>query len=230
MEMARRTRSLQLGSLETMPEVFANPQFKARGFWRTLEHPETGRAFAYPGPFARFAATPIAYRRRPPGDWRAQSRRSTSMKWGLSEERMRELQADGNYLMADEKPLSGVKICDFTWAMAAPAATRVLADFGATVVRIEPINRFDAGRTMPPFRNNEPGPENSAMWSNMGAGKLEHRTLTWAALPPAASRSTWCDGRACAWNHSRPARCASGGSITNRCAGCGPTSSCSAAA
>ncbi len=25
---------------------------------------------------------------------------------------------------------------------------------------------------MPPFRNNEPGPENSAMWSNMGAGKL----------------------------------------------------------
>lgn len=74
--------------------------------------------------------------------------------------------------MANEKPLEGVKICDFTWAMAAPAATRVLADFGATVVRIEPIDRFDAGRTMPPFRNNEPGPENSAMWSNMGAGKL----------------------------------------------------------
>jgi benzylsuccinate CoA-transferase BbsF subunit len=74
--------------------------------------------------------------------------------------------------MADEKPLSGVRICDFTWAMAAPAATRVLADFGATVVRIEPTVRLDAGRTMPPFRNNEPGVENSAMWSNMGAGKL----------------------------------------------------------
>jgi len=74
--------------------------------------------------------------------------------------------------MANEKPLDGVRICDFTWAMAAPAATRVLADFGATVVRIEPVDRFDAGRTMPPFRNNEPGPENSAMWSNMGAGKL----------------------------------------------------------
>ena len=74
--------------------------------------------------------------------------------------------------MTDEKPLSGVRICDFTWAMAAPGATRVLADFGATVVRIEPTNRYDAARTQPPFRNDETGPENSAMWSNMGAGKL----------------------------------------------------------
>ncbi len=74
--------------------------------------------------------------------------------------------------MTVEKPLLGVRICDFTWVMAAPAATRVLADFGATVVRIEPAIRYDPGRTQPPFRNNEVGPENSAMWSNMGAGKL----------------------------------------------------------
>jgi benzylsuccinate CoA-transferase BbsF subunit len=74
--------------------------------------------------------------------------------------------------MADEKPLSGVRICDFTWAMAAPMATRLLADFGATVVRIEPHNRYDAARTQPPFRNNEQGAENSAMWSNCDAGKL----------------------------------------------------------
>jgi crotonobetainyl-CoA:carnitine CoA-transferase CaiB-like acyl-CoA transferase len=74
--------------------------------------------------------------------------------------------------MADEKPLAGVRICDFTWVMAAPAATRILADFGALVVHIEPTFRFDAARTQPPFRNDEPGVENSAMWSNVGAGKL----------------------------------------------------------
>jgi crotonobetainyl-CoA:carnitine CoA-transferase CaiB-like acyl-CoA transferase len=71
----------------------------------------------------------------------------------------------------DAKPLSDVRICDFSWAMAAPAATRFLADFGATVVRIEPHNRYDAARTMPPFLNDSPGPENSAMWSNCDAGK-----------------------------------------------------------
>ncbi|HKD66083.1 MAG TPA: CoA transferase [Candidatus Binataceae bacterium] len=74
--------------------------------------------------------------------------------------------------MADEKPLSGVRICDFSWAMAAPMATRMLADFGAAVVRIEPHNRYDAARTQPPFLNNQPGVENSAMWSNCDAGKL----------------------------------------------------------
>lgn len=74
--------------------------------------------------------------------------------------------------MAESKPLSGVRICDFAWAMAAPVATRLLADFGATVVRIEPHNRYDAGRTQPPFLNDQPGPENSAMWSNCNAGKL----------------------------------------------------------
>ncbi len=74
--------------------------------------------------------------------------------------------------MADNRPLDGVRICDFSWAMAAPAATRMLADFGATVVRIEPHNRYDAARTQPPFLNDEPGPENSAMWSNCDAGKL----------------------------------------------------------
>ena len=74
--------------------------------------------------------------------------------------------------MAESRPLTGIRICDFSWAMAAPAATRWLADFGATVVRIEPHNRYDAARTQPPFLNNQPGPENSAMWSNCDAGKL----------------------------------------------------------
>ena len=93
MEIAR-AHGLQLGSLETIPEVFANPQFKARNFWRTLEHPEVGRGFDYPGPFAKFSATPIQYQRRPPtiGE---HNREIYLDEIGLSEERMRELQAAG---------------------------------------------------------------------------------------------------------------------------------------
>jgi crotonobetainyl-CoA:carnitine CoA-transferase CaiB-like acyl-CoA transferase len=93
MEIARQ-HGLQMGSLETIPQVFANPQFKARGYWRTLEHPEIGRGFDYPGPFARFAATPIAYRRRPPtvGE---HNHEIYVDEMGLGEARMRELQAAG---------------------------------------------------------------------------------------------------------------------------------------
>ncbi|HKD66084.1 MAG TPA: CaiB/BaiF CoA-transferase family protein [Candidatus Binataceae bacterium] len=65
MEIAQR-HGLLIGSLETLPDVFASPQLSARGYWRMVEHPELTRAFAYPGPFARFGTTPIQYRRRPP--------------------------------------------------------------------------------------------------------------------------------------------------------------------
>ena len=43
--------------------------------------------------------------------------------------------------MAHDMPLADVKILDFTWVMAGPAATRVLADYGATVVRTESTHR-----------------------------------------------------------------------------------------
>ena len=73
--------------------------------------------------------------------------------------------------MTDQLPLADVKILDLMWAMAGPAATRMLADYGATVVRVESTRRFDATRTVGPFHNGQPGPESSGLFFNMNAGK-----------------------------------------------------------
>ncbi len=59
-------RGLLIAPVSTLDEVVASPQLAARDYWQRLEHPELGRAFPHPGPFARFAASPIRYRRRPP--------------------------------------------------------------------------------------------------------------------------------------------------------------------
>src|SRR5262249_30673198 len=59
-------RGLLVAPGSTLDEVVASPQLAARDYWQPLEHPELGRAFLHPGPFARFAASPIRYRRRPP--------------------------------------------------------------------------------------------------------------------------------------------------------------------
>ena len=40
-------------------------------------------------------------------------------------------------------PLAGVKILDFMWALAGPVRTRILADWGATVVRVESSSKLD---------------------------------------------------------------------------------------
>jgi crotonobetainyl-CoA:carnitine CoA-transferase CaiB-like acyl-CoA transferase len=52
--------------LATINDVLENPQFIAREYWQQLDHPEVSTPLRYPGPFARFGATPITFRRRPP--------------------------------------------------------------------------------------------------------------------------------------------------------------------
>ena len=74
--------------------------------------------------------------------------------------------------MASRLPLEDVKILDFMWVMAGPAGTRMLADYGAVIVRIESPNRVDTARTLGPSQNNTPGPDASGLFSNCNAGKF----------------------------------------------------------
>ncbi len=75
-------------------------------------------------------------------------------------------------LSAPERPLEGLKVLDFMWAVAGPTVSRLLADAGATVIRVESSVKLDAVRTFLPFIDNGPGPENGATFNNMNAGKL----------------------------------------------------------
>ena len=81
--------------------------------------------------------------------------------------------------------LADVKILDFMWVMAGPAATRILADYGATVVRIESTRRIDTARTLAPYRGGRLGPENSGCFQNLNAGK---RLVTLDPSNPAGRR------------------------------------------
>ncbi|MGO9451884.1 MAG: CaiB/BaiF CoA transferase family protein [Candidatus Binataceae bacterium] len=59
-------RGFLMAPITTIEEVVKSPQLASRDYWRSVEHPELGRSFLYPGPFAKFSATPLEYRRRPP--------------------------------------------------------------------------------------------------------------------------------------------------------------------
>jgi len=69
-------------------------------------------------------------------------------------------------------PLDDVKVVDFMWALAGPGTTRTLADYGATVVRIESANRVDGARTVGPFIDNKPANDGSGLFGTYNAGKL----------------------------------------------------------
>lgn len=53
--------------------------------------------------------------------------------------------------------LEGVKVADFSWVLAGPIITKHLADYGATVIRMESATRPELLRTTLPYKDNKPG-------------------------------------------------------------------------
>ncbi|HLX06067.1 MAG TPA: CaiB/BaiF CoA-transferase family protein [Candidatus Binatus sp.] len=59
-------RGFLITPVTSIEEVVESSQFASRDYFQNVAHPELGVSFRYPGPFAKFSASPIEYRRRPP--------------------------------------------------------------------------------------------------------------------------------------------------------------------
>src|SRR5690606_33808629 len=60
---------------------------------------------------------------------------------------------------------------DFCWVGASSYTTRILADLGADVVKIESSKRLDQIRMSPPFKAKVPGVNRSGYFADRNAGK-----------------------------------------------------------
>lgn len=154
-------KGLLIVPVATLDEVAHSEQLASRDFWRDIDHPELGKTIRYPGPFVK-STQPIEYRRRPPllGEHTAEvlgETRGASTPQGTG---------------TGKPPLDGVKVVDFMWVVAGPWGTRYLADYGATVVKVESPVHVDTSRTIAPFKDHVPGPERSAAFATVNAGKL----------------------------------------------------------
>ncbi len=70
-----------------------------------------------------------------------------------------------------EQVLSDVKVLDLTWYIAGPYCTKLLADYGADVIKIERPGTGDPARKMGPFLNDEPHPEKSGLFLHLNTNK-----------------------------------------------------------
>lgn len=74
--------------------------------------------------------------------------------------------------MEQRQPLSGVRVVDLTWIVAGPQCTRILADLGAEVIKVEYADSSDYIRRAPPFADDQPGPNRSGFFNNLNRNKL----------------------------------------------------------
>jgi crotonobetainyl-CoA:carnitine CoA-transferase CaiB-like acyl-CoA transferase len=68
-------------------------------------------------------------------------------------------------------PLSHLRVIDLTHYIAGPYCTKLMAGFGAEVIKIERIKTGDRMREIGPFFNNEPNPEKSIPFLVLNTGK-----------------------------------------------------------
>lgn len=68
-------------------------------------------------------------------------------------------------------PLAGVKVTDFTWIGAGSFTTKILADMGADVVKLETATRPDTLRLMPPFKDKITGVNRSGYFADRNTSK-----------------------------------------------------------
>lgn len=69
------------------------------------------------------------------------------------------------------RPLEGVRVIDFCWVGAGAYTTRILADLGADVVKIESSTRLDQIRMSAPFKDRKAGVNRSGYFADRNAAK-----------------------------------------------------------
>lgn len=151
-------RRLLLAPVFTVEELLESVHLRERGFVIG-----TGRERRL-GPFARLTKSPLPLTENEPALW---DEGSSFQPVRTDDPRAADVGEDDGNL-----PLSGLKVLDVFWVVAGPGATRMLADYGATVVHVESSRRLDMVRNVPPYVGGETDPERAACHHSTNANKL----------------------------------------------------------
>ena len=159
-------RNLLITPSAMVSDLLTNPHFAARDFWRDIELGD-GRTARYCGPLVHFSddapeRVPVVPQLGAGNDTVDTSRQPHAATTAA---------AGGPASDGSELPLAGLKVVEFSWVIATPSAVRILADYGATVVKVETESRPDTMRTVNPFVDEEAHPDNSVGYGVYNAGK-----------------------------------------------------------
>lgn len=158
--------NLLMAPVTNTADVMALEHLSARGYWDnvTVERSDGPAAVRFPGPVAKTTGPGLLDLAPAP------SLGQHTLE--VSEERRQPQPLPPPSIDGSGQALSDVKVVDFMWAVAGPAATRTLAAHGATVVKIESESKPDVLRGANPNIGEEGGQENGLQFHSLNAGKM----------------------------------------------------------
>lgn len=157
---AALSRNLLITPSMTIADLVDYEHLNARNFW-DFQPLENGNSAQHPGALVKFRNTSTDFRGSPPklGEHNKTVAVDRKPKFGAKP------------TAKDSLPLEGLKVVEFSWVIATPSAVRILCDYGADVVKVETASRPDTMRTVNPFVNEDPHPDNSVGYGVYNAGK-----------------------------------------------------------
>jgi crotonobetainyl-CoA:carnitine CoA-transferase CaiB-like acyl-CoA transferase len=168
-------RNVLIAPITTTRDLLDLDHLAAREYFESIAVPGRESPVAIPGPFARLSGSPTTVLGPPPvlgahtAELLAESPRQLSSSVESVSPTSGPAAADAGQA---RRPLEGLKVLDLFWALAGPGATRTLADFGATVVRVESETRPELLRSANPFRGDDGEFEGSLQYHSSNAGKM----------------------------------------------------------
>jgi crotonobetainyl-CoA:carnitine CoA-transferase CaiB-like acyl-CoA transferase len=170
-----RRRRVLLAPVATLRDVMSTEHLAERGVWDLVPVEPGGQPHRHLGRFVVASGTPL----RSLGPAPALGADTESVRAETAEPGRRRSSTQDQALAnapgaAYPRPLEGLKVVDLTWSIAGPYVGRTLADFGATVVRVETQKRVDVTRTVMPLHplNDQHPLECGGLYANSNAGKL----------------------------------------------------------
>ena len=159
-------RNVLIAPITTTRDLLELDHLNERDYFETIEMPGRDAPVRIAGPFARLSSSPTKVLGPPP-------QLGAHTEALLAEPpRTPAVAARAASSPSTDQPLEGLKVLDLFWALAGPGATRTLADFGATVVRVESETRPELLRSANPFRGEDGDFEGSLQYHSSNAGKM----------------------------------------------------------